>query len=116
MIVCVPLTVLKDRDMKFIPELPEDKQLAIETIQMHTGFKIICRFRHRFWPLKHRLVFNCTSNISQIWMYTNVNKETGEECHVVTGFQTAELARQKAHLTAQEAKAIFITDLDEMFG
>lgn len=115
-IICVPVTVLKDSDITFKPELPDNKLRAIETIRMNTGLKIVSRFSHRFWPENIRLVFNCTSDISQLWMYTNVKEETGEECHIVTGFQTAEYARQKAHLTADEVKEIFIKDLDEMFS
>ena len=115
-IVCVPLTVLKDGDITFKPQLPQDKQLAIEKLQMHTGLKIICRFRERFWPENMKLVFNCMSDISQLWMYEVVNESTGEQCYVVTGFQTAEYAKLKAHMTADEVKEILLNDLNKMFG
>ena len=115
-IVCVPLTVLKDQDITFKPQLPQDKQLAIQKIQMYTGLKIICRFTERFWPENTKLVFNCMSDISQLWMYAMVNERTGDKCHVVTGFQTAEYARRKAHMTGDEVKDILLNDLNEMFG
>lgn len=115
-IVCVPLTVLKDQDITFKPQLPLDKQLAIEKLQMYTGLKIVCRFRERFWPENIKLVFNCTSDVTQLWMYAVVNEETGEDCYVVTGFQTAEFARLKAHMTAEEVKKILLNDLNKMFG
>ena len=110
------MTVLKDGDIRFFPELPENKKTAIEIIQMHTGLKIICRFRQRFWPPKYSIIYNCTTDVYQIWMYTNVNKETGDECHVITGFQTADYAAQKAHLSGDEVKEVFIRDLDQIFG
>ena len=115
-IVCVPLTVLKDRDITFKPQLPQDKQIAIEKLQMYTGLKIICRFKERFWPETTKLVFNCMSDISQLWMYAVVNEKTGDQCHIVTGFQTAEYARRKAHMTAEEVKDILLDDLNQIFG
>lgn len=114
-IVCVPLTVLKDQDINFKPRLPHDKQSAIEKLQMYTGLKIVCRFKERFWPANMKLVFNCVSDISQLWMYEVLNEETGDQCYVVTGFQTAEYARLKAHMTGDEVKGILLQDLDEMF-
>ena len=113
-IVCVPLTVLKDGDITFKPHLPRDKNLAIDKIQMLTGLKIVCRFRERFWPEKTKLVFNCMSDISQMWMYAV--EKTGEQFHVVTGFQTADYAELKAHTTADEVKEILLDDLNKMFG
>ena len=114
-IVCVPLTVLKDGDVTFKPQLPQDKQTAIEKLQMYTGLKIVCRFRKRFWPEKTKLVFNCMSDISQLWMYAVVNERTGDQCHVVTGFQTADYAKRKIYMTADEVKDILLDDLNEMF-
>ncbi|XP_028398475.1 polyamine oxidase 3-like isoform X2 [Dendronephthya gigantea] len=114
-ILCVPLTVLKDQDINFKPRLPEDKRLAIEKLQMFTGLKIVCRFKERFWPENMKLVFNCVSDICQLWMYDVLNEETGDQYYVVTGFQTAEYARLKAHMTGDEVKGILLRDLDEMF-
>lgn len=113
-IVCVPLTVLKDRDITFKPQLPRDKTLAIDKLQMFTGLKIVCRFRERFWPEKTKFVFNCMSDISQMWMYAV--EKIDNQCHVVTGFQTADYAELKAHLSQAEVKEIFLNDLNKMFG
>ena len=33
-VITVPLTILKDRDITFVPELPADKNRAINRIQM----------------------------------------------------------------------------------
>ena len=115
-IVCVPLTVLKDNDITFKPQLPQEKRAAIEKLQMHTGLKIVCRFRERFWPEKTKVVFNCVSDIGQLWMYEVVNEGTGDQCYVVTGFQTADYAGRKSHMTADEVKEILLNDLNEMFG
>ena len=42
-VITVPLTILKDRDITFVPELPADKNRAINTIQMLGAWKIICQ-------------------------------------------------------------------------
>lgn len=115
-IVTVPLTVLKDEDIAFVPQLPQDKLLAISKLQMFTGLKIVCFFDEKFWDKSIHLVFNCMSDISQLWMYEVTEKKTGEKRYVVTGFQTAEYARQKVHMTGEEIKDIFLDNLNEMFG
>lgn len=115
-IVCVPLTVLKDQEIIFKPQLSQEKLLAIEKLQMFTALKIVCRFVERFWPEKTKLVFNCMSDISQLWMYEVVNERTGSQCYIVTGFQTAEYAKRKAHMTSDQVKGILLDDLNKMFG
>ena len=51
-VITVPLTILKDRDITFVPELTADKNRAINTIQMLGAWKIICLFKRRLWSEK----------------------------------------------------------------
>lgn len=48
-IVTVSLGVLKAGVIDFIPDLPDDKQHAIETLGMGNGMKISLRFAKQFW-------------------------------------------------------------------
>jgi monoamine oxidase len=46
-VVTVPISVLKDRDIHFNPELPVSKRTAVEGIRMERAMKIILTFRER---------------------------------------------------------------------
>jgi monoamine oxidase len=49
-IVTVPLGVLKAGGLRFTPELPQDKQAAIERLRMGLLNKLFLRFEVAFWP------------------------------------------------------------------
>ena len=51
-VITVPLTILKDRDITFVPKLSAGKNRAINTIQMLGAWRIVCQFKRRFWPEK----------------------------------------------------------------
>lgn len=49
-IITVPVTILQQGDMRFIPELPRSKRLAFSKIGMEPAIKIFLKFRERFYP------------------------------------------------------------------
>ena len=114
-VITVPLTILKDGDINFIPDLPANKRRAIDTIQMRGALKIVCRFKSQFWPDKLNLIYSVRRFVSQIWMYTRQSADSDEKCHVIAGFQTAEPAEEKIDLSAKEVLDGFLDQLDEMF-
>ena len=69
-VITVPLTILKDRDITFVPELPADKNRAINTIKMLGAWKIICQFKRRFWPEKLHQIYSVRGFSSEIWMWS----------------------------------------------
>ena len=55
-VVTVPLGVLKNKSIDFVPTLPEEKIKSIERLEMGILNKIVIQFDKRFWPAKaHRL-------------------------------------------------------------
>ena len=116
MIITVPLAILKERDINFIPDLPKAKKTAIQTIQMRGALKLVCRFTTRFWAEGLELVYVARGFLSQIWMFSRDPNEDGEQCHVIAGFQTAKLAEEKVDATEEEMLMGFLHQLDEMFG
>lgn len=49
-VICtVPVSILKDRDIKFTPELPKAKQEALDKTEMKPGFKVTIEFKERFY-------------------------------------------------------------------
>ncbi|MCH8487179.1 MAG: FAD-dependent oxidoreductase [Candidatus Cyclonatronum sp.] len=49
-IITVPVTILQQDDIRFIPELPRSKRLAFSKIGMEPAIKIFMKFRERFYP------------------------------------------------------------------
>lgn len=114
-VITVPLTILKDGDINFIPDFPANKRRAIDTIQMRGALKIVCRFKSQFWPDKLNLIYSVRGFVSQIWMYTRDSADSDEKCHVIAGFQTAEPAEEKIDLSGTEVLDGFLEQLDEIF-
>ena len=115
-VITVPLTILKDRDITFVPELPANKNRAINTIQMLGAWKIICQFKRRFWPEKLHQIYSVRGFTSEIWMWSRDSAVNDDKCHVVVGFETAESAEQKSVLSGRQVLEGFLSYLDEMFG
>lgn len=115
-VVTVPLTILKDGDINFIPSLPEIKRKAIDTIQMTGALKIVCRFKSKFWPDDLSLVYAVGGFISQIWMYSRDSLYGADKCHVIAGFQTAQHAEEKISLSGKEVLDGFLQQLNEIFS
>ena len=115
-IIAVPLTVLKDGDINFIPALPANKNTAIDKIQMLGAWKIVCRFKHRFWPEKLHQIYSVRGFVSEIWTCTRDSPDSDDKCHVIVGFETAEPAQEKSVLSGQELLQGFLSYLNEIFG
>ena len=115
-IITVPLTVLKDGDITFVPVLSAEKSRAINTIQMLGAWKIVCRFKHRFWPEKLHQVYIVHGFASEMWTCSRDSPDSDDKCHVIVGFETAESADRKSVLSGQEVLEGFLSHLDEIFG
>jgi monoamine oxidase len=50
LIVTVPISILKDGDIKFTPALPSAKKEAMDMIGMDAGIRIILKVKNKFWP------------------------------------------------------------------
>jgi hypothetical protein len=49
-IVTVPVTILRHRDITFVPDLADDKWAAIDDVQVWGGIKVFVEFDERFYP------------------------------------------------------------------
>ncbi|EDO36549.1 predicted protein [Nematostella vectensis] len=76
-IITVPLSILKDGDIRFSPPLPFEKQQAIDSIKVGSALKIICRFRTRFW--QKTFVVDLDGFIPQMWMYSRNHTQQGNQ-------------------------------------
>ncbi|MFD6438403.1 FAD-dependent oxidoreductase [Peribacillus sp. NPDC060186] len=65
-IVTVPLGVLQKNDISFIPELPEQKRIAINKLGMGILNKIYVKFPYAFWSKKPHLL-GCVAEDKGQW-------------------------------------------------
>lgn len=72
-LVTVPLGVLKKKKIEFIPELPENKKIAIQNLGFGTINKVFFKFPQKFWSSdskRFRLISQTKKGFLEFW---NVN-------------------------------------------
>jgi monoamine oxidase len=110
-IVTVPVTVLQQQSIQFIPALPETKTLAISKIGMDRGMKVIIRFSEAFWDANTGSILG-SGPVPEYWI-TSAGGRSGSN-HVITAFimgpQADELAAQGDALIN-----IILNDLEMMY-
>lgn len=50
LIITVPISVLKDNDIQFTPELPDNKTNALSKLGMDGGIKVVVKLTKNIWP------------------------------------------------------------------
>ena len=81
-IITIPLAVLKEGAVEFLPELPAEKKEAIQRIGMSPGMKIIFKFSKPFWP--ERLYFLHTEGLFPQFWVTSKGKDSKD--FILTAF------------------------------
>jgi monoamine oxidase len=109
-IVTVPLGVLKQNKITFLPELPPLKQQAIQTLGIDSGIKIILAFKQRFWADDLGVVYAKPENMIPEFYFSSQN-----HIPVLTGYVMGKKAKQLAE-SPEDMIQIALRELDEMFG
>ncbi|MFN7115861.1 MAG: flavin monoamine oxidase family protein [Saprospiraceae bacterium] len=109
-IITVPLTILQQNDINFIPALPSDKRAAIQQIGMGAGMKIILKFNQRFWPANTGSIYS-TGYVPEFW----ATNEGRGNTPVLTAFIMGENA-EFLSAQGQNAVPIVLSELDKMFA
>lgn len=110
-LVTVPLTMLKNNSIGFVPALPSNKLQAISKIDMGIGIKVTLQFSAAFW-------LDGTSSIvgglkvPEYWVTSN-GKDTGFS--YLTAFLMGPSAEELALLSHQQAVQDIIAELVTMF-
>ncbi len=67
-LVCAPITTVKNREIAFEPLLPSWYDKALNEAGIGVSIKGLMRFSERFWPKDVLLVFCSDSVCAQLWM------------------------------------------------
>ena len=112
----MPLQILKDGTIEFIPDILQYKKEALDCMEMRNGCKIFCCFMEKFWQPNLRLVYCETSfPFSQVWTEDSFRKD-GKTFHILCGFATASVADKAANTEIEKLKNLFLEQLDLIFG
>ncbi|KAA3648258.1 MAG: FAD-binding protein [Chloroflexi bacterium] len=91
-IVTLPIGVLQNGNVKFVPDLPRGKQDAINTMGAGLLDKLYLRFPEVFWPQDREFLAWISSEPGRWNGWLNMAAYTGQP--VLLGFNAAEFARK----------------------
>ena len=115
-IVTVPIKILQNEDIEFIPALPDAKREAINSISMGDGLKAFIEFKERFYPdiLLFGNIVNALASDDKIFYDAAFRKDTDK--NVLGLFTINEMASDYTNLGSDQAIIEkILNELDEIF-
>ncbi len=111
-LVTVPLTVLKDGDITFLPALLTPRVNALQRIGMGAGMKIVLKFSSAFWGATTGYVY--AAGPAPLYWHTSLGR--GGNDHILTAFVMGEKAEQLAAIGEAAAVKALVDDLDTLYA
>jgi len=135
-VVSVPVPILQGRiegeSINFVPQLPEDKRAAIDTLGVRGAMKVVARFSEKFWPEDMHGTVCSDSHIPEFWAHgagalvdadskpiegeQAAAAASAEPCHILVGFAMAGAAANLATFKESQILDMFVQQLDVIFG
>eukprot|EP01114_Cavostelium_apophysatum_P017495 TRINITY_DN5212_c0_g1_i1.p1 TRINITY_DN5212_c0_g1~~TRINITY_DN5212_c0_g1_i1.p1 ORF type:complete len:504 (+),score=50.73 TRINITY_DN5212_c0_g1_i1:31-1512(+) len=129
-VVSVPLAILKDNSITFVPPLPSSKVTAIQALGVDNAIKVVLKFSHRFWPSRLNGIVCADSLIPEMWFehFDRVGELTSRsklgpekkrpepESYLVSAFACSRFADIATSLPEKELIVRILHQMDEMFG
>ena len=112
-IVTVPVTVLRDRDITFVPDLTDDKWAAIDDVEVWGGLKVFVEFAERFYPTF--LTFPDSFTTAGQRLYYDAAHGQDRTAHVLGLFAVGAPAEPYQGLDADALRERVLAELDEVF-
>lgn len=115
-IVTASVGVLQSGSIRFVPELPQDKKTALETIHFPKGIKIALKFSKRFYPELVMMESLLSGSNGEKEFYDMAFGKGDSADHVLGLLVTADAVESYYRLDSEEdiVKAV-LKELDEIF-
>ncbi|MGB0835772.1 MAG: flavin monoamine oxidase family protein [Psychrobium sp.] len=114
-LVTVPLGVLKNDVIEFIPELPKTKINAINSLGMGLLNKVYLPFPYVFWDNNVHFINYASNDIKGYWAeWLNLSAYTGAP--ILLGFNAGEFGSQLENLSDQEITEQAMDVLRKIYG
>ena len=106
-IITVPITVLKDRDIDFSPALPQAKTESFQQLGMEAGIRAFLRFSE---PITDRDLIG--GSVCAAYVYESYNRDTND--HILFGFAMGNQAVALSDMGETAAVQALLAELDTM--
>lgn len=116
-IVSTSIPILRKGDVKFVPDLPANKQQALNRLGFGNAIKILLKFNKRFWPADCYDVV-CGEDKAfcpEYWFEEFQDKITKKKVYMVTGFAAGGHADDIAKYDEKEIIRQSLQHLDRLF-
>ncbi len=110
-ILTIPISILKQNFIQFIPQLPQQKLDAINNIGMDAGMKILLKFNQKFWDNNLGSLY-AAGYVPEFWDPSA--GKTGNSA-LLTAFIMGEKAEAPS-AQGNDAVNTVLTELDTIFG
>ena len=112
-IVTVPVSVLRDRDITFVPDLTDDRWAAVDAVEVWGGLKVFVEFSERFYPTF--LTFPDSYSTAGQRLYYDAAHGQDSTAHVLGLFAVGAPAAPYQGLDADALREHVLAELDEVF-
>jgi monoamine oxidase len=113
-IVTVPVTALRRREINFVPDLSADKWDAIDRVDVWGGLKAFFEFDSAFFPTFLEFPDSDTDAGQRLYYDAAYGQDSG--VHVLGLFAVGAPAEQYLALEGDEQRDHILAELDEIFG
>jgi monoamine oxidase len=110
-LVTIPLAMLKNNSIEFLPALPSQKLQAIQSIEMGNGIKIILKFTSPFWEPSTRSILG--ASVAPEYWVTNADKTSNG--FYLTAFIMGESADNLALISENAAIQELLSELSTLY-
>ncbi len=107
-LLCVPITVLQQKDIRFIPAIDAQKQAAFEAIPMGPGLKVFLKFKQSFY---HQNIVG--GSVCAAYADACVGKKGKDK--VLMAFIMGEQAARLSDLPESKIVEALVAELDNMY-
>ena len=117
-IVTVPLKILQDNDITFVPDLPSDFVNALNMPVMATGMKVFLVFKEKFYPDSFSIdsdFANIELDESERLFYDETYGQSSTD-HVLGMYVLGDVADRFVSLSDNEVIQTALADLNSVFG
>ncbi|MFN3218879.1 MAG: flavin monoamine oxidase family protein [Acidimicrobiales bacterium] len=112
-VVTVPLTILRDGDIEFVPDLDEDRRAALADADVWGGMKVFVEFSERFYPTFVAFPDSDTREGQRVYYDAAYGQRS--EAHVLGLFAVGAPAEPYQARTGDELRDHILAELDEVF-
>lgn len=113
-LLTVPLGILKRQLIQFMPALPDEKQMAIQRLDMAVLNKVVLEFPNRFWAKEAAIITTLNSKQNKIYFFFNYSLYCDKP--ILIALVGDEFAKQMEKLSDDEIQASALSTLRQLYG